>query len=199
MRDEERREWRRICGAVRGLGVPEADAEDVANEVAFGLIRAVEAHPEASRDALRSTIVRRSAANYHRNNGSEARRRVAAFEEVISTELSEEPDPEAHALACERRKKLHAMLDQLAPELRIVVQLHALEGEDMRDIAADLWIPEHTGWRRLRLAREALRRMAAGERKAQREPRRHAAKESPPGSTAIEPAHVAVASKARAA
>ncbi len=55
-------------------------------------------------------------------------------------------------------RRLHAALDQLPDELRIIVILHYVEGYKHREIAEMLGIPEGTSKARLHRARQALQR-----------------------------------------
>jgi RNA polymerase sigma-70 factor (ECF subfamily) len=141
--------WR----SLRRLGVPEADAEDAAQEVFVTFSRRlgdVEAGKE--RSFLYRTAVNH-AAHVHR---SRARRR-----EVPADALDEAPSsartPEDLLDGARARALCHQLLDELSLEQRAVFVLYELEQMTMADIAETLELPLGTVASRLRRGREAFK------------------------------------------
>ena len=127
------------------------DAEDVAQE-AFA--RAYRHFRELrDRERFRAWLVRtawRLAIDRWRSE-----RRRAVREQVVY------PDPpplstEDLAVSTERAAHLWRAIDALPEKLRIVVVLSAMEGHDVREVAALLLLPEGTVKSRLFLARKGL-------------------------------------------
>jgi len=136
--------WR----ALRRLGVPDVDLEDVVHDVLLVVFRRL-----ADYDRSRPIrpwlfgIALRVAADYRRKrHGSER-----------TEELGEPVDPAEPAderlAADDARRLVLAALQKLAEDRQAVFILHDLDGEPMPRIALALGIPLATGYSRLRLAR----------------------------------------------
>ena len=127
------------------------DAEDVAQE-AF-----VRAHARfrqlRDRERFRAWLVRmtwRLAIDHLRS----ARRRLHREQAHVSVAATSTDDT---AIASERAAQLWAAIDALPEKFRMVVVLAAMEGHDIRDVAALLGLPEGTVKSRLFLARKRLK------------------------------------------
>jgi RNA polymerase sigma-70 factor (ECF subfamily) len=140
--------WR----SLRRLGVPEADAEDVAQEVFMTLShRLSDVVAGCERAFLYRTAVNH-AAHVHR---SRARRR-----EVSEPALDEAPSsartPEDLLAGARARALCHELLDELSLEQRAVFVLYELEEMTMNEIAEMLELPMGTVASRLRRGRDAF-------------------------------------------
>ncbi len=127
------------------------DAEDVAQEAFarayrhFGQLK--------DRERFRAWLVRTSwrlAIDRWR-----ADRRRAAREQVVPP-AAPSVSSEDLAVSTERAAQLWRAIDALPDKLRIVVVLSAIEGHDVREVAALLRLPEGTVKSRLFLARKGL-------------------------------------------
>ena len=130
------------------------EAEDVAQEAfakAFRNYRQLR-----DRHALRAWLVRitwRLAINRQRSNRRRAARELAAQRQAV---LVARPDALEQE---ERAARLWAAIDALPPKLRIVTVLAAIEGHDIREVAALLRLPAGTVKSRLFLARNRLKEL----------------------------------------
>ncbi len=126
------------------------DAEDVAQEA---LTRAYQSLSKLrDRDRFRSWLVRicwRLALDHRRAGRRRERREQAA-------EVAPEPNVAEMAEKNEFRERLWLAVDALPEKLRTVVVLSALEGHDIREVAALLELPSGTVKSRLHLARKRL-------------------------------------------
>jgi RNA polymerase sigma-70 factor (ECF subfamily) len=151
--------WR----VLRRLGVPEADAEDVTQEVFLVVLKKLEnfAHRSSLRTWLYGIAYR---------SASEHRRRAHVRSEVPT----EAPDvgaadaPQPESLDRKRaRERLDAILAQLDGDKRAVFVFYEIEELAMSEVAEIVGCPVQTAYSRLRAAREhveaAARRLAAGE------------------------------------
>ena len=140
--------WR----VVRRLGVPDASAEDVAQQVfvvASSKLEQIELHAE--RAFLLGTAAR-LAANHRRS----APVRYEAAEEDIGARASGAPGADELLDAKRLRKVLDDVLEELPDDLRTVFVLFEVEELAVADIASALAIPHGTAASRLRRAREAF-------------------------------------------
>jgi RNA polymerase sigma-70 factor, ECF subfamily len=147
--------WR----VVRRLGVPDASAEDVAQQVyVVAAAKLSQIEPHAERAFLLGTAARLSA-NHRRSAPS----RYEAAEEDVGSRASDTPG--ADELVDEKRLRgvLDDVLGGLPDDLRTVFVLFEVEELSTADIAAALDIPHGTAASRLRRAREAF---AAAARRA---------------------------------
>ena len=130
------------------------EAEDVAQEAftkAFRNYRQLR-----DRSALRAWLVRitwRLAINRQRSNRRRAARELAAQRLATLAVSPDSPEQE------ERAARLWAAIDALPPKLRIVTVLAAIEGHDIREVAALLRLPAGTVKSRLFLARNRLKEL----------------------------------------
>src|SRR6202035_5427514 len=152
--------WRTL----RYLGLPDADAQDGAQQVLCVLARRLdEIAPGAERPFLFSTAMR-VAAGLRRS----ARRRPEETETDLDALAAATPD--AEALLDERRahEVLQRVLAALPVELRLVFVLYELEELTSPEIAGMLGVPVGTVASRLRRGREAfqaiVKRMHAAQR-----------------------------------
>jgi RNA polymerase sigma-70 factor (ECF subfamily) len=129
------------------------DAEDVAQDAFakayrhFGELR--------DRDRFRAWLVRmtwRLAIDRWRSQ-----RRRTAREQAVE-EPASAPTIEQDLLSHERAQQLWRAIDALPDKLRIAIVLSAIEGHDVRAVAALLGLPEGTVKSRLFLARKGLAR-----------------------------------------
>jgi RNA polymerase sigma-70 factor (ECF subfamily) len=151
--------WR----VLRRLGVREADADDVCQEVFVIVHRRIpEYEPRSSPRAWLYAICVRVAADY--------RKRAHVRREVCS-EPPREPAIEAaqedDVALRQAREVLDRLLDELDDDKRAVFVLHQIEELAMKEVAAALGCPLQTAYSRLHAAQReldgALRRLRAKE------------------------------------
>jgi RNA polymerase sigma-70 factor (ECF subfamily) len=127
------------------------DAEDVAQEA---LVRAFERMASLrDRERFRAWLVRitwRAALDRRRADARRGRRELAAVSEPAP------PSAEDLAMDRERREVVWRAVDALPGKLRLVVVLAAIEGHDMREVAALVGTSEGTVKSRLHRARRQL-------------------------------------------
>lgn len=144
--------WRML----RRLGVPEASADDAVQDVFLVLARRFHEFDER-RGSMRGWILAITArvARQHRRARGRQHRMLAAF--------GREPRAESHApsLGEDDAATLHALLDTLDDDKRMVVVLLELEQMTSQEVAALLGLKLPTVHSRLRLARAALKRAHA--------------------------------------
>ena len=131
------------------------EAEDVAQEALTKAYRNY--HRLRDRGALRAWLVRitwRLAINRQRSNRRRVARELAAQREAVLA--AQAPDSLERE---ERAARLWAAIDALPPKLRIVTVLAAIEGHDIREVAALLRLPAGTVKSRLFLARNRLKEL----------------------------------------
>ena len=149
-----------VYSVLRGLGVPNADLEDVCQDVFVVVHRKLATYEE--RGSLHAWLygicVR---ASIH------ARRRRARSPDVGSETLPDAVDPTTPAeqvKAAQGRQILYAILDQLDDDKRAVFVLYELEELTMAEVAKSLDINIFTAYSRLRAARadvqQAIRRFS---------------------------------------
>lgn len=142
--------WR----SLRRLGVPESDAEDVAQEVFMTLSKRLGDVVVGSERAFLYRTAVHHAAHVHRTR---ARRR-----EVAEPEFDEAPssarNPEDLLAGARARALCHALLEELNFDQRAVFVLYELEEMTMQEIAEMLELPLGTVASRLRRGREAFER-----------------------------------------
>jgi RNA polymerase sigma-70 factor (ECF subfamily) len=158
-----------VWNTLRRLGVAERDVEDVAHETFVVVSRLLDDYDPAR--PLRPwlfAIARRTASDYRRR----ARHRFEL--------LAGDGQDGAHGvhveraddalLAAEEKNLARRALLSVPEERRAVLILHDFEETPMQDVAEALEIPLHTGYSRLRVAREELvaaaQRLAKSPRKA---------------------------------
>jgi RNA polymerase sigma-70 factor (ECF subfamily) len=130
------------------------EAEDVAQEAFTKAYRNY--RQLRDRGALRAWLVRitwRLAINRQRSNRRRAARELAAHRQAVAVAPPDSLEQE------ERASRLWAAIDALPPKLRIVTVLAAIEGHDIREVAALLRLPAGTVKSRLFLARHRLKEL----------------------------------------
>lgn len=146
------REGAFVLRAVRRMGVPDAEVEDVAQEVFLVLHRRM-----AEYDGVHSMrswlfgIARRVVADYRRL-ARVRRERASPAVLTVST-------PPEQAAAVERkhaRRILDEALESLTDDQREVFVLYELEGMSMREVAELVGCPLQTGYSRLHAARAVV-------------------------------------------
>ena len=145
--------WRYL----RGLGIPDAEADDAAQQVFMTVAAKIDAVQEG---AERSFLVRTAhgvAANARR---AVARRREVPGEHAVDDIADETPDAEERAQTGEALAILDRFLASLPDNLREVFILFELEGLTMAAIADNLGLPPGTVASRLRRGREEFQEMA---------------------------------------
>lgn len=151
-REHARYVWR----CVRQLGVADADAEDVCQEVFLTAQRKLSSFE--GRSSLRSWlygIALRVASDYRRS--AYVRRERATAEPLEpSTSASEGGALEP----AEARQTLQALLATLDEDRRAVLVLYEIEGFSMREVAEIVGCPMQTAYSRLYSARDALKAAA---------------------------------------
>jgi len=144
--------WR----AVRRLGVSDADADDVLQEVFLAFSRKVaEVDPRAEKSFLLQAAVR----VVLQRRRSLARRREDVKGDVDDV-LDPAPSPEEASSRKEALETLDRLLAEMPMELRAVLTLCELEQVTMRDAAAILDIAPGTVASRLSRARELFDQLA---------------------------------------
>ncbi len=153
---------------VRRMGIPEAGAEDVVQQVLVVLARRLDSVDAAKERSFLLGTALRVAADYRKQ---QARRR-----EVSAEDAPDEPSgaaPTDEELDRRRaRRVLDQLLDQLPRDLRSVFVLCDLEELSMAEAAVSLDMPKGTVASRLRRAREEFGKLAAEARKRLAEDRR---------------------------
>ena len=144
--------WRYL----RGLGVPEANVDDAAQQVFLVAAQKLEAVVVGSERSFLVGTALGVAAN--------ARRAYARRQEVSDAALvartDEAPSPEERTETRRGLAVLDQFLESLPEELRVVFILFELEGLTMSAIAETLALPQGTVASRLRRAREEFQAMA---------------------------------------
>lgn len=140
--------WR----ALRRLGIPEADADDVCQEVFVTVHRKLGAFE--GRSALRTWVYGicvRCAADFRKRA---RRRRDVAVEHT--PELATEPRQEHAASVREAMRVLDRLLDGIDDDKRAVFVLYEIEELTMAEVAAAVGCPIQTAYSRLHAARREL-------------------------------------------
>jgi RNA polymerase sigma-70 factor (ECF subfamily) len=151
---------------LRRLGVPQADVEDLTQEIFVIVHRKLEEYD--GRSPFRSWlygICTRVVSSYRRS----ARVRLRSWQAEAAVELCESQiacDLEQTAEARRACLMLEALLVRLDDDKRNVFVLFELEGLAMTQIARTLGCPLQTAYSRLHAARRALREVVAWHRDA---------------------------------
>jgi len=144
--------WR----VLRRTGVPEADVEDVCQEVFIAIDKQLPRFD--GRSSLRTWIyaiaVRRAISHHRRPVRHYERATDVTPEQAIDAEQMAQIDTRRAAAA------LDALLDRMDRDRRLVFVLYELEQLPMREVAAVLGCPLQTAYGRLHAAREELRQLA---------------------------------------
>lgn len=145
-----RREYSRVWRWVQRMGVPLAEADDVAQEV---FLTAVRRQPETLTRAWIYQVTRRVCSHYRRGRGRALERsRGISWAPSGVTEASQ-----AEQIAQRRRAERFArFLERLPDEQREPFELVVLEGLSASEVANLLSVPRNTIYTRLRRARQKL-------------------------------------------
>jgi len=142
---------------LHGLGVADAEVDDVAQQVFVIASQKIDAiHLGSERSFLVGTA-RGVAANARRADG---RRREVVGDGVLDAVPDDAPDAESRAQTRQGLAILDRFLASLSDELREIFVLFELEGWTMASIAEALELPPGTVASRLRRAREEFQEMA---------------------------------------
>ncbi|MEI9939429.1 MAG: sigma-70 family RNA polymerase sigma factor [Pseudomonadota bacterium] len=143
-----------IWRVLRGLGLSRTDAEDATQQVFMIAARKLDdIAPDHARSFLYGAALRVA------NN---ARRGLRRRREVLGSEASEEPEPEARgpekmAELVQARRLLAQVLAQLQEKHRRMIVLAEIEQLEVPEIALLEGVPIGTAASRLRVAREKFR------------------------------------------
>jgi RNA polymerase sigma-70 factor, ECF subfamily len=139
-----------IWRTVRFLGVPDANAEDAAQQVFCVATRRLDAIPSSGELGFLLGTAWRVASEYRRA----ARRRPAASEEEVDALAAPFPSPEELL----DQKRAHAVLQEvlaaMPADLRIVFVLYEIEELTLPEVASAAGLALGTATSRLRRARE---------------------------------------------
>jgi len=145
-----------LLRAARGvLGTSHTDVEDVVQEAALGLVRALGDYREDCSVLHYATRIGALTALAHR-------RRLRARGEGLHQELDVEApstcdSPADTLLAAHRRRILRQLCDELPSAQTEALVLHCVLGMSVDEVAVAASAPQNTIKSRLRLAKEALR------------------------------------------
>ena len=152
--DVFRREAPFVMRMVRRLGAPEAEVDDLTQEVFLVLHRRLDDYDGRSMRSWLYGIVRRVVADYRRL----ARvRRESPSGDVVH--LAVPADQPAAIDRRDARRILDAALDAMTDEQREIFVLYELESLPMREAVGLAGCPLQTGYSRLHAAREILLRV----------------------------------------
>jgi RNA polymerase sigma-70 factor, ECF subfamily len=153
-----------VWNALRRLGVPDSDREDVAHEVFIAVFKRLDTY-EPSRP-LRPWLfgVALRVAARHR-----ARRNVREVSGDAAAEPIDDRTGPLESMAQRQRQELvHRALSSIELNRRGVFILHELDGQAVPEVAQALGLPLNTAYSRLRVARQeftaAVRRLQGSER-----------------------------------
>ncbi len=152
-----------VVNTARRCGLPDADAEDVAQQVFIALQRRLHTlhSPESVRPWL-LTVTRRHA----RARMGGGRRSEETLPEDLGEIEDDVPLAEETLARSERRREVLDLLESIEPSRRLVLVMHVIDDVPMREVADTLAIPVATAYNRLRLARHELREAAERKRAA---------------------------------
>lgn len=141
-----------VCRTLRRLGLPEADVEDLAQEVFMVVFRKLPAFEGRSKVSTWVYGICVKVAADHRRRAYV--RLESPRDEVPETEVT---PPQGVAVArLEARALLDAVLAELDDDKRAVFVLYELEELGMAEVAAALEVPLQTAYSRLHAARKLV-------------------------------------------
>jgi RNA polymerase sigma-70 factor (ECF subfamily) len=145
-----------VRGTMRSVAGPTADLEDLTQIALERMVRALGRELRFEPRAQLSTFAYCVCAGVAKNQWRWWRRWARKF--VLGTEGAREPsvDPRIGDALQERARRLHALLDDMAPARRLVITLADLEGLPASRVAEILGCPEGTVRSRLKKARVEL-------------------------------------------
>jgi RNA polymerase sigma-70 factor, ECF subfamily len=141
-----------VCESLRRLGVPSADAEDLAHELFMTVYRRFEEYDRTRppRPWLFAFAVR--LASGYRQRARFVRETLGIKGDVPT----DAPDAEMLLARDGSRRQVYAALAALPLDRRIVFVMHELDERSVPDIARELEIPVQTAYSRLHAARETF-------------------------------------------
>jgi RNA polymerase sigma-70 factor (ECF subfamily) len=149
------RHFHEVARLVAALGITDADAADVCQEIFLLIHRHLRAwRGEARLSTWMHTIASREAIRFAR-----ARRLRRRMIELVTRERAPMPADWADS-AAGRRQFLRRALERLAPERRLALVLYEIEGLPVAEIARLCACAENTVWTRLHRARADIERWA---------------------------------------
>lgn len=148
-------EVRFLWRALRSLGVPEADTDDLCQEVMIVVHRRLNDFQGRSLRGWLYGICVRVASDYRKSARVKRRSRDPIPEQAVA------PAAESDAEAKKLEARLLRVLDELDYDKRVVFVLYELEELTLREISEALSIPMQTVYSRLQSAREHVRRVFA--------------------------------------
>jgi RNA polymerase sigma-70 factor, ECF subfamily len=158
-----REHFRTVWRALRRFGVPEANADDAAQEVFIIASRKLESIEPGREKRFLHAVALRVAANARRARDV---RPESAESPTIERTLTSLPNPEALLDRKQARELLDSVLDAMTEDLRTAFVLFELEGYSAPEVAEMLEIPLGTATSRLRRARESFQESVARVRKS---------------------------------
>jgi RNA polymerase sigma-70 factor (ECF subfamily) len=148
-------EVRFLWRALRSLGIPEADTDDLCQEVMIVVHRRLDEFKGRSLRGWLYGICVRVASDYRRSAVVKRRSRDPVPEVAI------QPAAEGQVEAKQLESRLLAALDELDYDKRVVFVLYELEELTLREISEALSVPLQTVYSRLHSARDHVRRTFA--------------------------------------
>jgi RNA polymerase sigma-70 factor (ECF subfamily) len=146
---------------MRSIAGPSADLEDLTQTALEQVVRSID---RFRGEGELSSFTYRVCVHVALNHWRSFRRWLRRFTQDDDAEPpSLESDPAEMTVELERARRLHACLDRMAPERRIVVTLADLEDLPASRIAEIMGCPEPTVRSRLRRAREELEALLASD------------------------------------
>jgi RNA polymerase sigma-70 factor (ECF subfamily) len=145
-----------VARTLRHFGVPDADLEDVCQEVFLVVYRRLVEFE--GRAALRTWIYEicwRTAQAHRRRLGRDAQRN-----EPLAGEPHVDPQQPAELERVRMRERLRALLDELDDDKRAVFVLYEIEELSLREVAEIVGSPLQTVYSRLKAARAVVRETA---------------------------------------
>jgi RNA polymerase sigma-70 factor (ECF subfamily) len=155
--------FRHVWRALRRFGVPEANADDAAQEVFIIASRKLDTIEPGREKQFLHAVALRVAANARR---ARIVRPESAESPTIERSLAPLPNPEALLDRKQARELLDTVLDAMTEDLRTAFVLFELEGYSGPEVAEMLEIPLGTATSRLRRARESFQESVARIRKS---------------------------------
>jgi RNA polymerase sigma-70 factor, ECF subfamily len=155
--------FRSVWRALRRFGVPEATADDAAQEVFIIASRKLDSVEPGREKQFLHAVALRVAANARRARNV---RPESAESPTIERAVASLPNPEALLDRKQARELLDSVLDVMPEDLRTAFVLFELEGYSGPEVAEMLEIPLGTATSRLRRARESFKESVARIRKS---------------------------------
>lgn len=149
-----------IWRVVRRLGIPEADADDVTQEVFLVAAHRLSDIEDGKERSFLYSVAVRVAANARRAG----RRRQSAYDRFEIAPREPVPLPDHLSEQRNAREMLDELLEQLPDDLREVLVLHEIEEIGVAEAAQILNIPVGTVGSRLRRGREKFHAAVARKR-----------------------------------